>query len=99
MVETAVDAFGALHVLCNNAGVMLPEDGSVDSTEAAVWDRTLAINVTGVAFGCKFGVPAILASGGGSIINVTSFVAWIPGAPSGCRRTDVGARPLRKGAP
>jgi len=82
MVEAAIEAFGALHVLYNNAGVMLAEDGSVDTTEAAVWDRTLAINVKGVAFGCKYGVPAIVASGGGSIINVASFVAWMGAATS-----------------
>lgn len=82
MVGAAVEAFGGLHVLYNNAGVMLPEDGSVDSTEASVWDRTLDINVKGVAFGCKFGVPAIVESGGGSIINVASFVAWMGAATS-----------------
>src|SRR5712691_1948500 len=52
MVGAAVDRFGRLDVLYNNAGVMLGDDGSVDTTDAAVWDRTLAINVKGVAFGC-----------------------------------------------
>lgn len=82
MVDAAVEAFGGLHVLYNNAGVMLPEDGSIDTTDAAVWDRTLDINVKGVAFGCKYGVPAIVASGGGAIINVASFVAWMGAATS-----------------
>ncbi len=82
MVAAAVDRFGGLHVLYNNAGVMLPADGSVDSTDASVWDTTLAINVKGVAFGCKYGVPAMIASGGGSIINVASFVAWMGAATS-----------------
>lgn len=82
MVEAAMTAFGGLHVLYNNAGVMLPEDGSVDSTDAAVWDRTLDINVKGVAFGCKYGVPALIESGGGSIVNVASFVAWMGAATS-----------------
>src|SRR6266542_4349608 len=69
MVKTAVDRFGGLHVLYNNAGVMMSQDGSVTETDASIWDTTLDINVKGVAFGCKYGVPAMIASGGGSIIK------------------------------
>jgi NAD(P)-dependent dehydrogenase (short-subunit alcohol dehydrogenase family) len=82
MVEAAVSRFGKLDILYNNAGVMLGTDGSVDRTDESVWDTTLAINVKGVAFGCKYGVPAMIASGGGSIINVASFVAWMGAATS-----------------
>ncbi len=82
MVKAAVDRFAGLHVLYNNAGVMLAQDGSVTETDVSIWDTTLAINVKGVAFGCKFGVPAMIASGGGSIINVASFVAWMGAATS-----------------
>jgi NAD(P)-dependent dehydrogenase (short-subunit alcohol dehydrogenase family) len=82
MVDAAVERFGALHILYNNAGVMMPEDGSVDSTDERIWDITLGVNVKGVAFGCKYGVPAIIASGGGSIVNVASFVAWMGAATS-----------------
>jgi NAD(P)-dependent dehydrogenase (short-subunit alcohol dehydrogenase family) len=82
MVEAAVSRFGKLDVLYNNAGIMMGTDGSVDTTEESVWDKTLAINVKGVAFGCKYGVPAMIASGGGSIINVASFVAWMGAATS-----------------
>jgi NAD(P)-dependent dehydrogenase (short-subunit alcohol dehydrogenase family) len=82
MVATAVERFGRLDVLYNNAGVMLPDDGSVHATDESIWDTTLAINVKGVAFGCKFGIPAMLETGGGSIINVASFVAWLGAATS-----------------
>jgi NAD(P)-dependent dehydrogenase (short-subunit alcohol dehydrogenase family) len=82
MVATTVDRFGGLHVLYNNAGVMLADDGSVTSTDEAVWDRTLSINVMGVAHGCRFGIPAMIDSGGGSIVNVASFVAWMGAATS-----------------
>ena len=82
MVAAAVETFGGLHILYNNAGVMLPDDGSVDATDERVWDLTLGVNVKGVAFGCKYGVPAIIASGGGSVVNVASFVAWMGAATS-----------------
>ncbi len=82
MVGAAVNHFGRLDILYNNAGVMLPDDGSVHSTDESIWDTTLAVNVKGVAFGCKYGIPAMLESGGGSIINVASFVAWLGAATS-----------------
>jgi NAD(P)-dependent dehydrogenase (short-subunit alcohol dehydrogenase family) len=82
MVDAAVERFGGLHILYNNAGVMPPEDGSVDALDEQIWDLTFAVNVKGVAFGCKYGVPALIASGGGSIVNVASFVAWMGAATS-----------------
>ncbi|MEP6972735.1 MAG: glucose 1-dehydrogenase [Actinomycetota bacterium] len=82
MVDAATERYGRLDILYNNAGVMLSSDGSVDTTEESVWDTTLAINVKGVAFGCKYGVPAMIPGGGGSIINVASFVAWLGAATS-----------------
>ena len=82
MVETAVSTYGGLSVLYNNAGVMLADDGSVDSTDESIWDTTLAINVKGVAHGCKYGIPAMIDAGGGSIVNVASFVAWMGAATS-----------------
>ena len=82
MVDVVVGSYGGLSILYNNAGVMLADDGSVDSTDESIWDTTLAINVKGVAHGCKYGIPAMIESGGGSVINVASFVAWMGAATS-----------------
>jgi NAD(P)-dependent dehydrogenase (short-subunit alcohol dehydrogenase family) len=80
MVRFAVETFGGLHVLYNNAGVVLPNDVGAVETDEETWDRTMGINLKGVWLGCKFGIPAILDSGGGSIINVASFVAMMGAA-------------------
>ena len=75
MVGFAERRFGALHVLFNNAGIFPDEDGSVVDTDEATFDRVIAVNLKGVFFGCKFGIPALLRAGGGSIVNTASFVA------------------------
>lgn len=80
MIGFAVERFGGLHVLYNNAGVFPADDGSVIETPEETWDRVMAINLKGVFLGCKYGVPALLNSGGGSIINVASFVALMGAA-------------------
>jgi NAD(P)-dependent dehydrogenase (short-subunit alcohol dehydrogenase family) len=80
MVAFAVDRFGSLDVLYNNAGIFPGDDGSVTETPEATWDRVMAINLKGVFLGCKYGIPAMLDSGGGSIINVASFVALMGAA-------------------
>lgn len=82
MVHVAEERFGALHVLFHNAGIFPDEDGSVVETSAAVLDRVLAVNLKGVFFGCKHGIPALLRAGGGSIINTASFVALMGAATS-----------------
>ena len=80
MVEAAEAAFGALHVLFNNAGIMLADDGGAVDTSEGVWDTTLAVNLKGVFLGCKHGIPALRRAGGGSIINTASFVALMGAA-------------------
>jgi NAD(P)-dependent dehydrogenase (short-subunit alcohol dehydrogenase family) len=75
MVAAAEDRFGRLDVLFNNAGVMLHADGGAVDTDESVWDTTMDVNAKGVFLGCKFGIPALLRAGGGSIINTASFVA------------------------
>ena len=79
-VEHAVSTFGGLNVLYNNAGVMLSDDGDPVSTPIATFERTMDINVKGVLLGCRHAIPAMLDSGGGSIVNVASFVAHMGAA-------------------
>ena len=75
MVDHAVATYGRLDCLYNNAGIMPEADHSVIDTEVDVWDQVMAVNVRGVYLGCKYAIPAMQAVGGGSIINIASFVA------------------------
>lgn len=69
--------FGKIDVLYNNAGVALAGDTSVLTMTDDIWERTLAINTKGIALCCKYGIPELLKAGGGSIINIASFVALV----------------------
>ncbi len=79
-IAEAEQTFGALHVLFNNAGIFPDEDGLPDDTSEAVWDQVIDVNLKGVFLGCKYGIPALLRAGGGSIINTASFVAVVGAA-------------------
>lgn len=77
LVAAAVRQHGGLDVLYNNAGIFPDDDHSVIDTEEKVWDRVFAVNVKGTAFPCKYGIPELVKRGGGSVINVASFVALL----------------------
>ena len=79
-IGDAEETFGRLDVVFNNAGIMLADDGDAQSTEEAVWDLTMDVNLKGVWFGCRHGIPALRRAGGGSIINTASFVALVGAA-------------------
>ncbi|MEX2158730.1 MAG: glucose 1-dehydrogenase [Dehalococcoidia bacterium] len=70
-------AFGKINVLYNNAGIFPDEDEDVTSMDEAVFQRVIDVNLKGVALCCKYGIPALEEAGGGSIVNVASFVALV----------------------
>jgi len=82
MVAECERAFGGLHVLFNNAGIFPAEDNTPEDTPIETWDRVMTVNLKSVFLGCRFGIPALRRSGGGSIINTASFVALMGSAAS-----------------
>jgi NAD(P)-dependent dehydrogenase (short-subunit alcohol dehydrogenase family) len=75
MVDVAIEKFGRLDVLYNNAGIMPQADHSVVDTPVEIWDQVMAVNVRGVYLACKYAIPRMLENKRGSIINISSFVA------------------------
>jgi NAD(P)-dependent dehydrogenase (short-subunit alcohol dehydrogenase family) len=80
MIAAAEKNFGKLNILFNNAGIMDGRDDDAVNTEEEVWEKTMSVNLKGVFLGCKYGIPALRRSGGGSIINTASFVAFLGAA-------------------
>jgi NAD(P)-dependent dehydrogenase (short-subunit alcohol dehydrogenase family) len=87
MVHFAEQRWSKVNVLFNNAGIFADGDCSVLDTAEEVWDRVMAVNTKGVFFGCKYGIPALLRAGGGSVINTSSLVALMGAAVSQCAYT------------
>lgn len=78
MVGAAIDAFGHVDVLYNNAGIMPSDDGSVTDISEELWDRVMDVNLKSAFLCSKYAIPPMVKQGkGGSIINVASFVAFM----------------------
>ena len=80
-VQTAIDRYGRLNILVNNAGIG-GSGGGVEGETSENWDTTLDINAKGVFLGTKAAIPAMREAGGGSIVNISS-IAGIIGLGSG----------------
>ncbi|MBI1877925.1 MAG: glucose 1-dehydrogenase, partial [Chloroflexi bacterium] len=75
MVRMAVETYGRLDILFNNAGLTLP--AMVTETTEEIWTRGLDVNVKGVMLGCKYAIPEMQKIGGGSIINTASMLGLV----------------------
>jgi NAD(P)-dependent dehydrogenase (short-subunit alcohol dehydrogenase family) len=82
MMAATAERFGGIDVLYNNAGISPDDDASVLDTSVAAWQRVQDVNTKGVFLCCKHGIPYLLERGGGSVINVASFVAILGAATS-----------------
>jgi NAD(P)-dependent dehydrogenase (short-subunit alcohol dehydrogenase family) len=82
MYLAAVERFGGIDVLYNNAGISPADDASILDTDLEAWERVQAVNTRGVYLCCKHGISHLLERGGGSVINVASFVALVGAATS-----------------
>ena len=82
MYAQTAERFGGIDVLYNNAGISPGDDASVLDTSVEAWQRVQDVNTKGVFLCCKHGIPYLLERGGGSVINVASFVALLGAATS-----------------
>jgi NAD(P)-dependent dehydrogenase (short-subunit alcohol dehydrogenase family) len=82
MYAATAERFGGVDVLYNNAGISPGDDASVLDTSVDAWQRVQDVNTKGVFLCCKHGIPHLLERGGGSVINVASFVALLGAATS-----------------
>ncbi len=82
MMDAAAERYGGIDVLYNNAGISPNDDASVLDTSVEAWDRVQDVNTKGVFLCCKHGIPHLQSRGGGSVINVASFVALVGAATS-----------------
>lgn len=77
MAAATMERFGAVHVVCNNAGVASPGDPWLGGLES--WEWTMGVNFWGVVYGVKAFLPHLVASGGGHVVNTASIAGLYPG--------------------
>ncbi|MFT6500010.1 MAG: NAD(P)-dependent dehydrogenase (short-subunit alcohol dehydrogenase family) [Crocinitomicaceae bacterium] len=76
LVEQTVKKYGGLHIVCNNAGIGgVPQP--VEEYPIEEWDKVIGTNLSGVFYGMRYQIPAMLKSGGGSIINMASILGIV----------------------
>jgi NAD(P)-dependent dehydrogenase (short-subunit alcohol dehydrogenase family) len=76
MVKAALDQYGRLDFACNNAGIGGDQNPTADYSIEA-WEKAIAVNLSGVFYCVKYEIPAMLKSGGGSIINIASILGRV----------------------
>jgi meso-butanediol dehydrogenase / (S,S)-butanediol dehydrogenase / diacetyl reductase len=81
LIEQTMAHYGALNILHSNAGVLIPD--TIESPSEDAWHRTMAVNVNGSYYCCRYGIPAMRASGGGAIV-ITSSTSGFQGEQSLC---------------
>ena len=74
-IKAAVERFGKLDILYNNAGASSAADGPVVGVSLDEWWRAIRVNLFSVFLGCKYGIPELIRNGGGSVINTASIAA------------------------
>lgn len=81
LVKKTVDKYGDLHIAVNNAGISGPDKPTADYP-IEDWQNIIGISLSGVFYGIKYQVPAMIKSGSGSIINITSILGQVGSAGS-----------------
>lgn len=76
LVRATVEAFGALHFACNNAGIGGPA-APVGEYPIDGWDKVIGINLSGVFYGMRYQIPEMLKAGGGAIVNMASILGTV----------------------
>lgn len=98
MVKAAVATFGKLDILCNNAGIV--GEGKLTEITEEQWQKTIAIDLTGVWLGMKYGIPEMLKTGGGAVVNTASIAGFsvLSGVPADYSAAKAGVIMLTKTA-